>query len=818
MDYPSSTPATATSLNKYQWDLIHYPNKDWFSWLEDEEEGASFKSASIVCVSSVPKYYGTTFLNPAGKPIDIGNATPYAFFSNNDSEEKLRGTLARFIKDGELYTTYYNKLTNTFEGYAPKASYKTRSDYDKAVYTPAEGNIADAQVFMGSPLTCEYDILKNGKSILGSTKGKLSSCACDDKTDKEYIEGVRKDLIFSKLNWHDGAIANQSYLIKYISPSGQPLEIPSDWRVLVLNESSSEPYKPMTDAIYGFEDKSNKKVYVADIENKEFKGYFDDKGNPYTYKLTGAKHTNPGICTGIELAHFHFYLYNNGTKGIYDMYYCKDLTTNIDMTGAGSVLPAITYCYNECETKAFCQQDKINITFTTLFNTNIDYKYNVYGDGGSLYTYKEGNHTFYIYANKDSKGKWYYYKYNENKPSCCEKWEKFNFPYPDLNEQVQLVIDKTGHTAIDVIGFAPLVGEIADLANGTWYLFEGEKDEAALCYSSMLPVVGDAVVKGGKYSVKAFKSIKKAVEVASEIEMGADASKAFVRIGKSLNAKSLTNLNECLYETGVLLTRHPDNVANIEKLVTSLPTDKLNTILKKLNSLETAKRTDFLTDVVKVDGRITPANNLLANNLDKIDEGIIDTWAVLEGSPLIRLEIGNLQNLKTVIKNSNYSFTADQLTALGANIKKSGSQKRLIEQLKYATKYTNDYKESKDLVDFANIGPISSLRAKPGTNGKTVIIGRNMKYVRVYADELKAQGKEIKIFDGDEISIKARDELREAIENKVTLDKTSELYKDNEACISRLKAEGFEIQDIGNPNNVVEASIFYDMEKRIVFE
>jgi hypothetical protein len=40
MDYPSSNPATATSLNKYQWDLIHYPNRDWFSWLEDEEEGA----------------------------------------------------------------------------------------------------------------------------------------------------------------------------------------------------------------------------------------------------------------------------------------------------------------------------------------------------------------------------------------------------------------------------------------------------------------------------------------------------------------------------------------------------------------------------------------------------------------------------------------------------------------------------------------------------------------------------------------------------------------------------------------------------------
>jgi hypothetical protein len=34
MDY-----TTSTALDKYQWDAIHYPNKEWFSWLEEEEEG-----------------------------------------------------------------------------------------------------------------------------------------------------------------------------------------------------------------------------------------------------------------------------------------------------------------------------------------------------------------------------------------------------------------------------------------------------------------------------------------------------------------------------------------------------------------------------------------------------------------------------------------------------------------------------------------------------------------------------------------------------------------------------------------------------------
>ncbi len=46
MDYPSTgsglaSTTEATRLNKYQWDLIHNPQRVWFSWLEEEKEGAS---------------------------------------------------------------------------------------------------------------------------------------------------------------------------------------------------------------------------------------------------------------------------------------------------------------------------------------------------------------------------------------------------------------------------------------------------------------------------------------------------------------------------------------------------------------------------------------------------------------------------------------------------------------------------------------------------------------------------------------------------------------------------------------------------------
>ena len=36
MDYSGQE---ATALYKYQWDLIHNPQRVWFAWLEDEEEG-----------------------------------------------------------------------------------------------------------------------------------------------------------------------------------------------------------------------------------------------------------------------------------------------------------------------------------------------------------------------------------------------------------------------------------------------------------------------------------------------------------------------------------------------------------------------------------------------------------------------------------------------------------------------------------------------------------------------------------------------------------------------------------------------------------
>ncbi len=55
-----------------------------------------------------------------------------------------------------------------------------------------------------------------------------------------------------------------------------------------------------------------------------------------------------------------------------------------------------------------------------------------------------------------------------------------------------------GHGSLDIAGLIPVVGEPADLANAAWYAGEGAYLEAGLSLISIVPIVGDAIGKGGK--------------------------------------------------------------------------------------------------------------------------------------------------------------------------------------------------------------------------------------------------------------------------------------------------------------------------------
>ena len=81
-DYPAGT-----ALYKYQWDEIHDPQRVWFSWMEEEEEGAlrtrycSVKGdGETRGLPNVNKEY-YSFLAPSNKPISVSKTVTELRFS-----------------------------------------------------------------------------------------------------------------------------------------------------------------------------------------------------------------------------------------------------------------------------------------------------------------------------------------------------------------------------------------------------------------------------------------------------------------------------------------------------------------------------------------------------------------------------------------------------------------------------------------------------------------------------------------------------------------------------------------------------------------
>ncbi|MER7107911.1 golvesin C-terminal-like domain-containing protein [Streptomyces sp. NPDC000229] len=83
-----------------------------------------------------------------------------------------------------------------------------------------------------------------------------------------------------------------------------------------------------------------------------------------------------------------------------------------------------------------------------------------------------------------------------------------------------LSLSDIGHAALDVVGLIPVVGEVADVANGIWYAAEGNYVDAALSMSSAIPFVGygASAVKAGRYVAKGVE----AADTANDTRKAAD--------------------------------------------------------------------------------------------------------------------------------------------------------------------------------------------------------------------------------------------------------------------------------------------------------
>ncbi len=92
------------------------------------------------------------------------------------------------------------------------------------------------------------------------------------------------------------------------------------------------------------------------------------------------------------------------------------------------------------------------------------------------------------------------------------------------------------HRGLDVLAFIPGIGELFDVANGAIYLFEGDYTNAGLSLTSLIPLIGDGLVKVGKYTYKGIKYGAEAVDKTGDVIKYAD---EIVDIGSDLWKKGI---------------------------------------------------------------------------------------------------------------------------------------------------------------------------------------------------------------------------------------------------------------------------------------
>ena len=122
-----------------------------------------------------------------------------------------------------------------------------------------------------------------------------------------------------------------------------------------------------------------------------------------------------------------------------------------------------------------------------------------------------------------------------------------------------------------------------------------------------------------------------------------------------------------------------------------------------------------------------------------------------------------------------------------------------------------------------NANGTKAVQIRQGTNGKVAVMGRDMNTVRPYAEELKAKGYDVEIFDKDVVPKAALEEWKDLKakyapdyipDSEVT---KSSLFKANKEWVEKLVNNDYTVTDIGSSLGA-SASPFYNMEKATIFK
>lgn len=238
MDYNSNVPYDSKiDLFKYQWDQIENP--DWFVWTSGGAEAASEALSNLTCVgndvidATFDSYLqNNVFLLPTKKPqaIDLEGARPLTFFNEHEVSAYLRGTLAAFKKDGEVYWAKYDQFSGDFIGYAPLGV----DDYiafDSTKHDIKLANVTDAH-YLKFADEGEYE-LRFGIGV--NHTGTISDYTCPDKPER-IVRHDPSAFVFSEqteLQVYDDAGDSlteflSSNITAMLIPDGRPVRMGAD--------------------------------------------------------------------------------------------------------------------------------------------------------------------------------------------------------------------------------------------------------------------------------------------------------------------------------------------------------------------------------------------------------------------------------------------------------------------------------------------------------------------------------------------------------------------------------------------------------------
>ncbi len=499
----------------------------------------------------------------------------------------------------------------------------------------------------------QWDLIHDPETILLGAYNEAEGAMTDDVF---WINYFSRNITIHP----DYTIGNDN--LNYITPAGKPFVLPMSASVSFsgsfTNKStnSTEQVAMPRGVLYAFADETG--TYYANLTKKNggqyyFNGYKKAKADGVFKESEVGGGSTHKVVVGIENESCRLFI--SGANYSFDQValtkYRGDgpvLTVDallVELTG--HIAANISIPSGKCFPDVWYAIDPLSLD---EFENGTYAKYNPYGnDYGLLVKLKDGR---FVYSRVVSGGTTEYHVWNGKewvqtmapKAGClsCELSELLT-----LWSFVQLAKEE-GHTALDFVGTIPIAGELADGVNGIWYLVEGDRVNAGFSFASMLPIIGDAGVKGAKYAFKVGKDLK----------VVAGAAEAFSAIHKALKAKEAGLLVLCMDRSALLMGRHANHVETIRSLCVSVPdVGELEKVLKKLHDMAPEDCAKFLDDLATSD---------LSKNLEKVNVGLVESWKSFKNAGLDDLARNTEQLAKfdALAKSNNLGLDAKGLEDL----------------------------------------------------------------------------------------------------------------------------------------------------------